>query len=228
MDDAVYPVTIPAPITIMGTSSTRVNVSTNGILAISSLTTAYANSPLPQYAVAPIAVFPCWDDLYINVGNPQGIFYGVDDGAVGKRGTTFEYYLAQYQAATFYYHFLVSFWEDRPNVVTIDYLNMTNSGSGATVGINSQTGMPPDTLGSPFRKGREMLTSRHADSGQVQPVFSQSGKNLGWRYPHELAIVCCSETSVLDACSCEIPLGGLCPIVAARAASLLCKPRPKF
>lgn len=175
MDDAVYPVTIPAPITIMGTSSTRVNVSTNGILAISSLTTAYANSPLPQYAVAPIAVFPCWDDLYLFAGNPQGIFYGLDDGAVGKRGTTFEYYLAQYQAATFYYHFLVSFWEDRPNVVTFDYLNMTNSGSGATVGINSQTGTFFPFV--PFlQDGEPMLTLWHPDSEQVQPVLPQPGR----------------------------------------------------
>lgn len=111
-------------------------------MAISSLTNAYSNQPLPQYAVAAMGVFACWDDLFIFKGTPQGIFYGLDNGAVGSRGTTFEFYEAQYQGSTLYYHFLVSFWENLPNIVTIDYLNMTNSGSGATVGIqnNQSTG----------------------------------------------------------------------------------------
>lgn len=127
------------PLTVYGTTATRVNVSTNGIVALGALTTAYANAALPQYAIAPIAVFPCWDDLQISPNVPQGIFYAVDDGDVGYRGTTFEFYESQYNNASFYYHFMLSFYENLPNVVTIAYLNMTNSGSGATSGIGSRT-----------------------------------------------------------------------------------------
>lgn len=141
IDNSVFSVTVRVALNIMGNSSTTVKVSSNGVLALgASLTTAYANSPLPQYAVAPIGVFPCWDDLYIFQGTPQGIYYGVDDGAVGRRGTTFEFYEAQYQSSTTYFHFLVSFFENLPNVVTIPYLNMTDAGSGATVGIENQNG----------------------------------------------------------------------------------------
>ncbi|KAK5694609.1 hypothetical protein LTR97_009199 [Elasticomyces elasticus] len=101
------------------------------------LTTDYNNSPLPQYAINGVGIFPCWDDLLISVGTPQGVFYGVD-GTAPNRAITFEWYTSHYGNATFYYHFLASFWENMPNVTTFDYLNMSDSGVSATTGIEAQ------------------------------------------------------------------------------------------
>lgn len=84
------------PLTIYGTTTSRVNVSSNGIIALSPLTTAYANAALPVYSIAPVAIFPCWDDLVISAGQTQGIFYGID-GVSPNRAITFEYYVAKYQ-----------------------------------------------------------------------------------------------------------------------------------
>ncbi|SMY25864.1 unnamed protein product [Zymoseptoria tritici ST99CH_1A5] len=138
-DDVVYAANnLPMPLTIYGTTTSRVNVSSNGIIALSPLTTAYANAALPVYSIAPVAIFPCWDDLVISAGQTQGIFYGID-GVSPNRAITFEYYVAKYQATTFYYHFLVTQWENITGTWTIDYLNMSDSGAGATIGIQSQT-----------------------------------------------------------------------------------------
>ncbi|KAK4895773.1 hypothetical protein LTR27_006255 [Elasticomyces elasticus] len=137
VDDAKYTVTIPFAITVYGVASSTIGVSSNGILGLSAVTTDYANAVLPAYTINSVGVFPCWDDMIINVGAPQGIFYGVE-GTAPNRAITFEWYCSQYNNVTFYYHFLVSFWENMPNVTTFDYLNMSNSGISATSGIEAQ------------------------------------------------------------------------------------------
>ena len=157
VDDATFTLALPFPITIYGVANTTVQVSSNGvstrtrillplslakpcqILGIGApITTAYANAALPQYAIDSTGVFPFWDDLFISLGTPQGIFYEVD-GTAPSRSVTFEWYTSHYNNETYYAHFLISFWESMPNVTTIDYLNITDSGSGATVGIEAQT-----------------------------------------------------------------------------------------
>ncbi|KAK5759124.1 hypothetical protein LTS12_010732 [Elasticomyces elasticus] len=131
-------VVIPFALTVYGVASSTVTVSSNGVLGLGTpLTTDYNNSPLPQYAINGVGIFPCWDDLLISVGTPQGVFYGVD-GTAPNRAITFEWYTSHYGNATFYYHFLASFWENMPNVTTFDYLNMSDSGVSATTGIEAQ------------------------------------------------------------------------------------------
>ncbi|KAK5736342.1 hypothetical protein LTR17_007506 [Elasticomyces elasticus] len=130
-------VVIPFAITVYGVASSTIQVSSNGVLGLSAITTDYANAVLPAYTINSVGIFPCWDDMIINVGQPQGIFYGVE-GTAPNRAITFEWYLSQYNNVTFYYHFLASFWENMPNVTTFDYLNMSNSGIGATAGIEAQ------------------------------------------------------------------------------------------
>ncbi|KAK5728352.1 hypothetical protein LTR15_001487 [Elasticomyces elasticus] len=112
-------VVIPFALTVYGVASSTVTVSSNG------------------YAINGVGIFPCWDDLLISVGTPQGVFYGVD-GTAPNRAITFEWYTSHYGNATFYYHFLASFWENMPNVTTFDYLNMSDSGVSATTGIEAQ------------------------------------------------------------------------------------------
>ena len=78
------------------------------ILGIGTVTTAYANLPLPQYAIDSVGVFPFWDDLYIYNKTTQGICYEVD-GTAPSRSVTFEFYESHCGNSAAYAHFLVSF-----------------------------------------------------------------------------------------------------------------------
>ncbi|KAF2766711.1 hypothetical protein EJ03DRAFT_297946 [Teratosphaeria nubilosa] len=78
-----------------------------------------------------------WDDLYIYSGTQQGIFYEVD-GTAPNRNVTFEFYMSHYQSSEAYYHFLIKFFESRPHVVTFQYLSVSDCGSSATVGVESE------------------------------------------------------------------------------------------
>ncbi|KAI7378267.1 hypothetical protein KC336_g19417, partial [Hortaea werneckii] len=111
---------------------------TQQILAVASpVTTAYNNAALPQYSVCGTGLLAFWDDLIINSGRTQGIFWS-SEGKSPSRSITFEFYESKYQAPDTYAHFLVSFWENLPGIATIDFLNITDGGVSATVGGQSQ------------------------------------------------------------------------------------------
>jgi hypothetical protein len=166
-DDFNYTYTSPWAIGFNGKTSTGCVLSTNGIIGIAPVyANAYTNAALgstAQTGAAVSAAFPFWDDLLIAKGFPQGIFYQVE-GASGNRSVTFEYYATKYNDTINYAHFLVTFYEALPSWVTYEYvircrypysdldtdfasyLNMTDLGIGATVGIasNLKTGSKYD------------------------------------------------------------------------------------
>jgi hypothetical protein len=78
--------------------------------------------------------------LFLYQGTQQGIYYEVD-GNSPNRQTTFEFFLSSYGDPTKYYHFLVKFFEDRLNVVTFQYLKVSDHGVSATVGVEMFSGM---------------------------------------------------------------------------------------
>jgi hypothetical protein len=133
---------VPFPVTIYDETSSQIYVSSNGFISLWVDTPAFSpdNNDLPDYRIATTAIFPAWDDLYIYQGAPHGIFYATE-GEVGSRGVTIEYKLATLVAGHVTFNFLVTQWEDLPGVWTVHYLEMTNSGSTATVGIQSESGM---------------------------------------------------------------------------------------
>lgn len=71
-----------------------------------------------------------WDDTYIYQGRPQGIYYEIDGSVV-----TFEYYLSHYDAPGQYYHYLIIYDSNNPGVFKFKYLQISDGGSSATVGI---------------------------------------------------------------------------------------------
>ncbi|KAI6841730.1 hypothetical protein KC340_g1211 [Hortaea werneckii] len=138
VDDNLFAVTVPFAVSLYGVASTTITVTSNGILAVASpVTTAYNNAALPQYSVCGTGLLAFWDDLIINAGRTQGIFWS-SEGRSPSRSITFEFYESKYQAPDTYAHFLVSFWEDRPGIATIDFLNITDNGISATVGGQGQ------------------------------------------------------------------------------------------
>ncbi|KAK5125233.1 hypothetical protein LTR85_000909 [Meristemomyces frigidus] len=159
-DDVTWPVSLPVNLTLFGQSSSNVLVSSNGVVGLTLLDYEYTNYELPYFSQQSSCsgdeggydadgnyVYPCftdtaalglWDDLFIYEGTQQGIFYEID-GAAPNRQTTFEFYLSHYADESQYYHFLILFFENRPNVVTFHYLNVSDFGASATVGVESST-----------------------------------------------------------------------------------------
>ena len=58
-----------------------------------------------------------FEDLVIMAGTQQGIFYEVD-GPSPNRELMLEYYMIDYGGGRQFYHFLMMFYENRPNIVT--------------------------------------------------------------------------------------------------------------
>lgn len=136
IDDDVFSVTLPFAIGVYGQMSANIVVTSNGVIGIPTANAEYTNYALPYSSVGATAVLAYWDDTYIYSGTAQGIYYEVA-GTTGSRTVTFEFYLSHFQAAGEYYHYLVKFYEDRPGAVTINYLIISDSGSSATVGVQS-------------------------------------------------------------------------------------------
>lgn len=119
VDDAVFAVNVPFAVSLYGVASTTITVTSNGvrlcplhplpssthmqqILAVASpVTTAYNNAALPQYSVCGTGLLAFWDDLIINAGRTQGIFWS-SEGKSPSRSITFEFYESKYQAPDTY------------------------------------------------------------------------------------------------------------------------------
>ncbi|KAI7228811.1 hypothetical protein KC330_g7744 [Hortaea werneckii] len=71
--------------------------------------------------------------------NGQGIYYEIS-GTAPNRQVSFEFYESLYSDPTQSYHFLVHFLEASPNYVTFQYLDISDWGCTATVGVESLSG----------------------------------------------------------------------------------------
>jgi len=108
---------------------------------------------------------------------PQGIFYNYD-GTSPKRGITFEFAESEFNANSAYIHFLVSFFENLPNIVTVCYLNITDSGVSATVGIEG------GTTAAKCRLGDSPLVIMQLTGCRRSTVFQRSSCHHQWSEAH--------------------------------------------
>ncbi|KAL8859127.1 MAG: hypothetical protein Q9178_004390 [Gyalolechia marmorata] len=161
VDDASVFVDLPFPVQIGQNASSRVYVTSNGILALYDGTTSFGNVQLPVPFFTVPALFPLWDDSYIAEGQPQGIFYKLSGGT----DVVFEYYLTHFGSAE-YYHYLVSYSTTRPGVFIFTYYQISDRGIGATVG--AQYGSP--SFGLQFS-----VNSATIDPGLVLTVDTLAG-----------------------------------------------------
>ncbi|THW06570.1 hypothetical protein D6D26_01470 [Aureobasidium pullulans] len=158
VDDVAYSVVLPVNLTMYGQSSANIRVSSNSLLGLTDLNWEYSNRPLPyqgnnypgclsetttdeygntvNYCFGDAVAFGLWDDLFIYQGTQQGIYYEVD-GAAPNRRTSFEFYISHFSDQSQYYHFLMNFYENKPNVINYQYLNVSDHGVSATVGVQS-------------------------------------------------------------------------------------------
>ncbi|CAD0109424.1 unnamed protein product [Aureobasidium uvarum] len=131
VDDNSYAVVLPVDITLFGESGVNVQLSVNGFINLGSVT-----------------AYGFYEDLYIYKGTQQGIYYEVS-GSAPHRQTVFEFYVSSYGDSTQYYHFLMKFAEDKPNIVTYQYLSVSDKGQYAAVGVRSTNLNQATMLSSP-------------------------------------------------------------------------------
>ncbi|KAI7487801.1 uracil-DNA glycosylase [Hortaea werneckii] len=157
-DDVVSSeIELPFQVWLYSQSSANVRVSTNGVVGFTTLNNEFDNIDLPYFGFSncsdipqedgsgsdtcftDTAALPLWADLYIYNGTQQGISYEIT-GTVPNRQVTFEFYESSYSDPSQSYHFLVHFLETTPNYVTFEYLNISDWGCTATVGVESLSG----------------------------------------------------------------------------------------
>ncbi|KAL8808211.1 MAG: hypothetical protein Q9182_000275 [Xanthomendoza sp. 2 TL-2023] len=176
VDDETSSVDLPFPLSIGGASSSTAFVSPNGvsldpnpsprhskklhrpnplekqILSILDQANRYFNDPLPSENIAPYTLCPFWDDGVIFEGAPQGIFYQI---TAGGTQVTFEFLYAQFPSPDRLIHFLVSYSTAQPGVFIYTYLQVPESGVGATVG--AQYGSP-NPIGLQYSYNEAVIT----------------------------------------------------------------------
>ncbi|KAI7328119.1 hypothetical protein KC315_g6803 [Hortaea werneckii] len=157
-DDVVSAeIELPFQIWLYSQSSANVRVSTNGVVGFTTLNNEFDNIDLPYFGFSncstipsedgsgsdtcftDTAALPLWADLYIYNGTQQGIYYEIS-GTAPNRQVSFEFYESLYSDPTQSYHFLVHFLEANPNYVTFEYLDISDWGCTATVGVESLSG----------------------------------------------------------------------------------------
>jgi hypothetical protein len=82
--------------------------------------------------------FPVWGNLYIENQTSQGIFYNIY-GNKNNRTVVFEYYVTRYGPVKQYCHFQVLFFQAKPGIVQFIYLDVSDGGKSAIVGVQGKT-----------------------------------------------------------------------------------------
>jgi hypothetical protein len=136
IDDEVFRVSLPVALTLYNQSSTNVMVSSNAVLGLGTIDSSLGYQQLPIGQFRGPTIMGLWTDLLVMPGTQQGIYYQVS-GSAPSRQTTFEYYISHYRDHSAYYHFLIKFAEDKPNFVTLQYLDVSDQGASAVVGVQN-------------------------------------------------------------------------------------------
>ncbi|CAF1131866.1 unnamed protein product [Adineta steineri] len=144
IDDSIQQVTLSVNITLYNYSTNIVTVSSNGVLCLSSCSSAYSNEDLPTGSVGGPTAFGFWDDLKIYSGTAQAVYYGTS-GTAPNRITIFEYYTSNYASPINYYHFQIIFYENLPNIVKYVYFEIFDGGASATIGVQQSSSGPSIT-----------------------------------------------------------------------------------
>ena len=139
-DDGTTPIALPFPVTFYGTSYNNAVVDSNGTLQFVSDFTAFSNACLPSVNHND-TIFPYWDDLYtVDTAGGQGIFTAVTGSAPNR--TFIVEWRAQFccSSGAPVVDFEILLHEDSPNFEVVYGSLNGNTGSGATIGVQKDTG----------------------------------------------------------------------------------------
>jgi len=154
-DDDVSSVSLPFPFTYYGASYTGVQVSTNGVLGLAGLTSTYSNVALPDPGPPNAAIYPLWDDLYLDANS--SIRTTVLGSAPDRRFVVEWRNVAFYANTSLRIDFEVVL--DQGGGIVLQYRHVTDDpmvrGASATIGLEDATG----STGFDYADNRVVLTS---------------------------------------------------------------------
>ncbi|MEU5945390.1 S8 family serine peptidase [Micromonospora sp. NPDC047465] len=139
-DDRTAPVTLPFRVPLYGKSYRQAWVSTNGVLGFGTASTSRANTALPNTANPDLALFPFWDDLYVEADS--GIYTAVT-GARPNRTFVVEWRnVSVFADRSTRLTFSAAIGED--GSITYRYADVdgtgVETGTGATIGLENVDG----------------------------------------------------------------------------------------
>ena len=106
-------------------------------VCIGACSTAWTNGNLPDSQFPGPTAFGFFDDLYMNAGTSQTVYYATT-GTYPSRSLVFEFYTSHFGAPNQYYHFQILFYEASLNVVRYYYYQASDGGISATIGVQSE------------------------------------------------------------------------------------------
>ncbi|KAH6613051.1 hypothetical protein C7974DRAFT_428779 [Boeremia exigua] len=135
IDDNVYTLVLPFQVCIYDTCSTKVNPTSNGIISLAEYRNiGYLNDKgLPNFGGKAVLA-ALWQDMYIYQDEAQYMSY-TTCGDVGKRTVTFDWRISAFQDVPQSYRFSATFYEDKPGRILLRYFELSDKGTGATIGI---------------------------------------------------------------------------------------------
>jgi subtilisin family serine protease len=141
-DDAATLVTLPFAFSFYGTSYSSANVTTNGLVSFTDASTSWANTGIPNAGSPNTAIYPYWDDLYVD--SPTANVYTASLGSAPNRQFVIEWRNVRYFGDAARRVGFEVILNENGDVQTMykdiapgDGLEMGNS---ATVGIENQGG----------------------------------------------------------------------------------------
>jgi subtilisin family serine protease len=139
-DDKTLNITLPFRVPFYGKAYRDAWVSTNGVLGFGAASTNRLNTALPNTAVPNLALYPFWDDLYVE--NDSGIYTAVT-GAKPHRTFIVEWRnVSLFSSRTTRFTFSAAISED--GTITFRYKDIEGTGpeagSQATIGLENADG----------------------------------------------------------------------------------------
>jgi len=138
-DDNATQISLPFPVRFYGGTYFTAWVSTNGLVSFGDASTRFANGPLPDQMEPNTALYPFWDDLYVD--DEAGVYTGVS-GDPGHQVFVIEWRNVNLFAdASQRLSFAVAIGAD--GTITYRYKNLVGgpaAGASATVGLENADG----------------------------------------------------------------------------------------
>ncbi|KAK2033054.1 hypothetical protein LX32DRAFT_581781, partial [Colletotrichum zoysiae] len=133
-DDTFAPVDLPFAIGAYGSFDTTAYVSINGFVSLESGSGTYPVVILPSSTIPEVSILTLQYDLFLDYSIGNGIWYEVFSTPEYGRQVTFEYITTDYATRGEYVHFTTTFFESRPGIVNMTYLQTSSKGQQASIG----------------------------------------------------------------------------------------------
>ena len=120
-----------------------------------------------------------WQDMYIYQDESQWMSYTIC-GDVGKRSVTFDWRISKYQQVPEFYRFSATFYEEKPGRILVRYIEISDKGAGATVGIEGTKNRKSEwSMRNERSKITDMVLAVSSTYSQKQPKIT-SGLAIVW------------------------------------------------